>query len=205
VGQLGQHLHNPSRRHLETAYRLLHYIRGTLDYGIVFSKHNKGRGLVGFSDANFAGDQDRHSVGGYIFMLNGNPISWASRRQKTVSLSTEEAELNAASEATREAISLKSLCTELGVLSPKQNVMIKIDNRPALHVINNPGYYGRLKHVDICHKFVMEANQNKVVQVDWCSTDQMYADALTKPLGGPQLDLFRKNVMGNQFLAHLDR
>ena len=108
-------------------------------------------GLVGFSDANFAGDQDRHSVGGYM------------------------------------------------------NVMIKIDNRPALHLINNPGYYVRLKHVDICHKFVMEANKYKVVQVDWCSTDQMYADALTKPLGGPQLDLFRKNVMGNHFLAHLDR
>src|SRR5512141_766207 len=113
------------------------------------------------------------------------------------SMSTEEAELNAASEATREAIALKSLCLELGVIDEKDNVVIKIDNKPAFDAILNPGYYGRLKHVDICHKFVMEANQNGLVKVEWCQKHMMVADPLTKPLGGPQLDFFRSNVMGN--------
>ena len=130
-------------------------------------------------------------------MLDGCPISWASRRQKTISVSTEEAELNAASEATREGIALKSLCLELGVIGEKDNVVIKIDNKPAFDAIINPGYYGRLKHVDICHKFVMEANQNGLVKVEWCPTHQMVADLLTKPLGGPQLDFFRISLMGN--------
>ena len=155
AGALVRSLHNPGKKHLEAAYRMLSYVRKTLDCGVVYKKGGNKSGLIGYSDANFAGDQDRHSIGGYMFMLDGCPISWASRRQKTVSVSTEEAELNAASEATREGIALKSLCSELGVIGEKDDVVIKIDNKPAYDALINPGYYGRLKHVDICHKFVM--------------------------------------------------
>jgi hypothetical protein len=144
---------------------------------------------TGWSDANFANEAD------YVFRLYGNLISWQSRRQRTVSVSTEEAEITAASEATREAYALRGICLACGILSESSNVTLYVDSSPAVTVIQNPGYYGRLKHIDIQQKFVMEAQQQHVVAVKWCGTDAMLADSLTKPSSGKKLEQFYNTVM----------
>jgi hypothetical protein len=113
-----------------------------------------------------------------------------------VSVSTEEAEITAASEATREAYALRGICLACGVMSESNSVTLYVDNSPAVTAIQNPGYYGRLKHLDIQQKFVMEAQQQHIVSVKWCGTDVMLADSLTKPTNGKKLTDFSQTVMG---------
>jgi hypothetical protein len=171
--------------------------RSTLDYCLVYT--NRGvRDVVldSWSDANFANEVDRHSTGSYIFRLYGNLISWQSRRQKTVSVSTEEAEITAASEATREAYALRGICLACGMMSEPQ-CHLHADNSPE-DSDSNPGYYGRLKHLDIQQKFVMEAQQQHIVSVKWCGTDTMLADSLTKPSNGKRLEQFYNTVMDSK-------
>jgi hypothetical protein len=205
ASHLGQFLHKPASRHLTAARGLLRYIRATIHLGLVYKRGEPGKfgshntAVVGFSDANFASDEDRHSVGAYLFMLDGNVIAWTARRMKTVCISTEEAELTAASEAAREAIALRSMCVQIGVMGANQPIVLNVDNSPAVTAIQNPGYYGRLKHLDISQKFCMEAHKNGVIKVQWCSTTDMLADALTKPLSGPQLDMFKAKVMKSKY------
>ena len=207
VSHLGKFLHKPASRHFAAAKTLLDYIRATVHLGLVYRREpckvgaNRNIAVVGYSDSNFASDQDRHSVGAYLFTMDGNAISWAARRIKNLCISTEEAELTAASEATREAIALRSMCIQIGILNTNQPIVLNIDNSPAVAAINNPGYYGRLKHLDIGQKFCMEAHKNGVIKVEWCSTTKMLADALTKPLSGPQLDNFKTRVMKSNYCA----
>jgi hypothetical protein len=197
VGHLGKFLHCPSKVHLDAAFHVLWYVRGTLSYGLVYRSGGARNVVEGWSDANFANELDRHSVGAYVFYLLGNLISWQSRRQKTVSVSTEEAEITAASEATREAYALRGIGVACGILSESDIIPLSVDNSPAVTAIQNPGYYGRLKHLDIQHKFVMEAHQQHIVSVKWCSTVNMLADCLTKPTNGKKLVEFYQSVMSN--------
>jgi hypothetical protein len=110
-------------------------------------------------------------------------------------MSTEEAELTAGGEAAREAIALRSLLVQIGELDSSEPVPLYVDNKPAVTVANNPGYYNRLKHVDVQQKFICEAQTRGEVNVQWCDGTAMVADALTKPLPAPMLDNFRKRIL----------
>jgi hypothetical protein len=87
------------------------------------------------------------------------------------------------------------MCVQCGLPSEKDSIVMHVDNSPAVTAIQNPGYYGRLKHLDIHHKFVIEAHQQHLVDVQWCGADSMLADSLTKPVSGKKLDEFHKSVM----------
>ena len=195
-GHLGKFMQKPGASHLEAARQALRYLASTQSWGLSYARSESGDvDLVGYSDANFAMDQDRHSIGAYCFLLNGGIISWSSHRIKHVCLSTEEAELTAAGEAARELIALRSILVQLGVVNKSVVIPLFVDNKPAVTVATNPGYYNRLKHVDIQNKFICEASEKGLLKVLWCEGSGMVADALTKPLNGPMLDSFRKTVM----------
>jgi hypothetical protein len=132
-----------------------------------------------WSDAHFANEAARHSPWAYLFRLNGSIISWQSRRQKTVSVSTEEAEITAASEAAREANALRLILQEIGLTCHSDKLVLHVDNSPAVHAISNPGYYCRLKHLDVQQKFVMELYKDKVFSVECCRTADILADRLS--------------------------
>ena len=197
AAHLGKFMHAPCNRHIEAARNVFRYLAGTSKFGPLFTLFCSGEGvptLEGFSDANFANDVDRHSMSGYCYTYNGCLVSWGSHRQRNVSLSTEEAELIAGGEAAREGLALRSLLVQIGVLDGSIPVTLFLDNKPAIAVATNPGYYNRLKHVDIQNKFLCEAQASGLLAVRWCQGSDMLADALTKPLGGPLLDQFRKRV-----------
>ena len=104
VHQVSRHCHNPSRTHWTAVKRIIRYLKGTLNYGILY-KHSSTDNLKGYSDSDFASDtSDRKSVSGNIFMMQGGPVSWLSRKQTTVSMSTAEAEYVALSTCAQEAI-----------------------------------------------------------------------------------------------------
>lgn len=111
VGQLSRHNADLRKGHLRVARRVVRYLKGTMEMGLTFGRGaaNPRRpppyGLIGYGDSNFAGDpEDRKSVMGYCFFLNGAVVSWSSKKQRTVSTSTTEAEYIAIGHATRQAV-----------------------------------------------------------------------------------------------------
>jgi hypothetical protein len=180
----------PSTRHWRAAQRILRYLQSASSLGLKFKGSRTPPTLTGFVDADFAGDlDDRRSTTGYIFMFCGGPISWRSRKQRTVALSTTEAEYMAATDAVQEAIALRQLLEELQVRVDGPTQLAE-DNQGAIHLINNNAYHSRTKHIDIKYHFIRNHTNNKTINFTYIPTNNMIADIFTKPLTKP---LFNKH------------
>ena len=173
-----------AKDHWIAGKRVLRYLRGTLNHGIRFQRSK--RDLEGFTDADWgACIEDRRSYTGFAFILGGGPVSWEAKKQRTVALSSTEAEYMALTEATKEAIHLKGFLEELGVRRDS-SVVIFNDNQGAQKLAKNPIFHARTKHIDIRHHFVREALEHGLVQLEYLCTEEMIADVLTKGLPGPK-------------------
>ena len=180
VGLLSQFMTNPSREHWNGVKRIFRYLKGTLNFGLSF-KHSENFELVGFSDADWAGDETtRKSMSGEIFQLGGSPISWASKKQTVVALSTTEAEYIALSLATQEAIWLRNLLSDIH-LKPTTTTMYE-DNQGTIALSKNPTNHSRTKHIDIKYHFIRDMILKKQIDVIYCPTNDMVADIFTKGL-----------------------
>ncbi len=137
--------------------------------------------MVGFSDSDWAGDiESRRSVSGYMFQLCGAPISWKSKKQTSVALSTAEAEYMALSSAAQEAVWLRKFLNELKLKQEAPMVLYE-DNQAAISMARNT-HHGRTRHIDIRYHFVRETVGNGTVELRYCRSNQMLADILTKGL-----------------------
>ena len=189
VGVVSKFNLKPTEAHLTAVKRILRYLKGTADQALKYEKSEDGA-LVGYSDADWAGDlDDRHSTTGNLFLMVGGPISWASKKQATVALSTSEAEYVALSSATQEAIWLRRLLTDLGAVTNGPTMME--DNQGAIAIARNPVAHARTKHIDIRYHFVHEAVQEGTVDLCYCPTNDMFADLLTKSLPRGRLENLR--------------
>ncbi|KAL0314880.1 UNVERIFIED_CONTAM: Retrovirus-related Pol polyprotein from transposon RE1, partial [Sesamum angustifolium] len=147
--------------------------------------------LKGFTDADWAGDaSDRRSTSGYCFNIGSAVVSWCSKKQSTVALSSTEAEYMAATIATQECIWLKRL---IGDIYGKVNytVPIECDNESAIRLASNPVFHGRTKHVEIHHHFVREKVLNQEVELKGIHTNDQVADIFTKALAKPKFESFK--------------
>ncbi|KAJ9526754.1 hypothetical protein QJQ45_017500 [Haematococcus lacustris] len=152
VGALARHMSAPTKQHWLAACSVLCYLKGTADQGLLFGGVS---GLQGYSDADYAGDKDTaRSTTGYIFTLIGGAISWSSRLQPTVAMSTAEAEYMAASSAAKEALWLRKLMRDLQL--DASCVHLGCDNQAAIQLLHNPMATSRAKHIDVHHHFVRE-------------------------------------------------
>ena len=137
--------------------RILRYLKGTADLGLRFVKSENG-GLVGYSDADWAGDVDnRHSTTGVLFLMSGGPVSWLSKKQQIVALSTSEAEYVALSMATQEAVWLRQFLSDLAVSEIGVSTVVMEDNQGTIAIARNPVRHARTKHIDIKYHYVREA------------------------------------------------
>ena len=144
-----------------------------------------------YSDSNWASDTvDRRSITGYISYFGSAPISWSSRKQPTVALSTMEAEYMALAKATCEAIWLRKLSSELGIPTNSPTTIF-IDNQSAMRFAENPVFHGCSKHIDIRHHFVRERLASNEVILNHCANEENVADMFTKPLAKPQFIALR--------------
>jgi hypothetical protein len=168
----------PTEHHWNTAKGVLRYLAATVDCGIMFMK---GAGhVIGYCDSDFAGDVDtRRSTTGYVFLLNGGAVSWSSKLQQTVALSTAEAEYMSAASAVKEALWLRKLMFDFGWRS-SEPIMIRCDNQAALKLLVNPIVSARSKHIDVLHHFARERVARREVCFEYCRTEHMIADCLTK-------------------------
>lgn len=180
VGMLSQFNSCHNKSHWITAKRTLRYLKGTINLNLVFRKDNEK--LTGFVDADWGGCViDRRSYTGSTFILSGASVSWESKKQRTVALSSTEAEYMALTNAAKEAIHLIGFLRELG-FSNIGRVDIFNDNQGAAHLAANPVYHARSKHIDIRHHFIREVLNNHPIKLLYLPTEHMIADILTKPL-----------------------
>ena len=139
VQHLSQFTSNLSPAHWSAIKHMFRYLNGTRNHGIMYGSRNSIPNLEGYSNADWGNDDlDHKSISGYIFLFSNAPISWASRKQRTVAVSTMEAESMAASLATQEAIWLCTLLTEIGLLQNKPT-LLNIDNQSAIDFTKNQG------------------------------------------------------------------
>lgn len=180
-----------SEIHWNCAKRILRYLKGTKSYVLKFTKDNCE--LEGYADADWASNvNDRKSYTGFIFKLSGAAVAWESCKQRTVALSSTEAEYMALSEASKEAIYLRNLLSEL--LDKECCVTIFNDNQSAQKLALNPIFHKRSKHIDVRYHFVRETVSNKLIDVKYIPTTDMTADILTKALPKIKHSMFLENL-----------
>ena len=202
VGNVSKFCTNPTKQHWTAVKRIMRYLKGTTNMGLMYSK-NDCTNCVGYSDADWAGDvNDRKSTSGYLFKISGAPVSWRSKKQSCIALSTAEAEYMALSSAAQEATWLRQLTKDLHN-EPTEPTVIKEDNQAAIRIAKNPESHGRTKHIDIKYHFLREKVMNDVIKLEYCPTNDMIADMLTKGLGREKFERFRDlagiKEMKNQF------
>lgn len=178
---LSQYNSEHTTEHWNHVKRALRYLKSTSHYRLSFQKDNN-LNLTGFVDASWGSDlDDRRSYTGFVFKLANGPISWESRKQKSVALSPAEAEYMAASEATKDAIYSNRLLS--GILRIRANpVKLFCDNQSAIKMANNPVFHNRTKHIDIRYHSIRDAVDEEKVQLFYIPTENMTADVLTKGL-----------------------
>jgi len=189
VNQLAAYTANPSLQHVTALKRVLRYLAGTKNLGITYSKppinyRNNSNLFYGYADAAFANHNDQKSTSGYVFLAAGGVITWKSKKQTTIALSTTEAEYIALSEAGREASWLRNLYGELRYcqISP---TIIKGDNDGSVSMEKNQQFHHRSKHIGIRWHWTRELVEQEILSIQNCRDPEQTADVLTKALPCP--------------------
>ena len=184
VNLVSRFQNNYSKIHWNAVKRIMKYLKSTPHHGIQYMPVSECQNLIGYSDADFAGDMDtRRSTTGYVFMLSNGAITWCTSRQSSVSTSTTESEYIAASTAVKEIMWLRQLLHDIGETSLcGESVTLFIDNQSAIKLIKNPVYHKRTKHIDIKFHFIREKYQDKTINIQYINSNEKLADIFTKAL-----------------------
>jgi hypothetical protein len=188
VGLVSRYMKRPTEMHLQAVKRILRYLRGTTEFGIIYRKGDEGQ-LRAYADSDYAGDvDDRKSTSGFVFMLGTGAVSWSSKKQPVVTLSTTEAEFIAAASCACQGVWLRRILGNIG-LEQVTSTVIYCDNNSAIKLSKNPVLHGRSKHIDVRFHFLRDLTRDGVVELVYCNTQEQIADIMTKPL---KLEAFLK-------------
>lgn len=215
VGRCARFLANPSKAHFRAVHQILLYLKGTVDYKLTYGKDSKA--LVAYSDSDWAGERSsRRSTTGYVFMIYGATVSWTSRLQPTVALSSVEAEYLAMSTAAREMLWLVALLKEIGnqvqgpvnvavtetthalrsgdhgLLLDASVPILASDSAGARVIAANPEHHKRTKHIDVRHHHLRELVQADRLRITTVKGTENPADIFTKALSTVTLHAMAK-------------
>jgi hypothetical protein len=193
VQQVCLHMHDPREPHLAALKRLLRYLRGTVDYGLLLHRSTSSE-LVVYTDVDWAGCPDtRRSTSGYAVFLGGNLVFWSSKRQPVVSRSSAEAEYRAVANGVAEAAWLRQLLAELH--SPlSRSTLVYCDNVSVVYLSTNPVQHQRTKHVEIDLHFVRDWVAVGDVRVLHVPATSQFANIFTKGLPSSTFAEFRSSL-----------
>ena len=150
VSLLSRFQANPGIDHWAALMHVIGYIKNTMDYGLTYSR-SSDLSPTAFVDADYGGCRDtRRSTSGYVFLMAGGPVTWSSKRQTTVALSTVEAEYVAMSRCAQQMVWMHSWLDEAEIEHSLPGI-IKGDNRGAIALTKNTKDHGKVKHIDIRH------------------------------------------------------
>ncbi|XP_055526933.1 uncharacterized protein LOC129719564 [Wyeomyia smithii] len=173
--------------------RILRYVKGSLDIGLKFQADDEAPVLSVFCDADWANNVvDRRSVTGYILKVFGCTAVWGTKKQQSVSLSSNEAELVALCAAVCEGLWLKRLMKELGY--EIDTIPYFEDNQSTIRIVREPKARSRLKHIDVKYQFVCDLVQQGHIELQYVSTVQQEADIMTKGLPAAQFRRLREKL-----------
>jgi transposase InsO family protein len=192
VSSVSRYAANPTKAHMAAVKRIFSYLRGTLDLQLTF--RGELTDLVGYSDSDWGGDPITHrSTAGFVFNIGSGAISWSSKRQPTIALSTCEAEYQAQTQAAKEAVWLRSLLQDLNPIErTPYATIIYCDNQGAIALAKDPKFHPRTKHIAIQHHWVREKIAEQVVDLEYVQTSKQVADGLTKALPKDAFEAFRE-------------
>ena len=154
---------------------------------------SKNAGIEAYVDADWASQPHRHSMSGYVVLLNGGPVAWSARKQSLIALSTAEAEYIALTSVAREVLFLQALVDEL-YGTTQDSIPIFCDNQGAISLASNNKFHGRTKHIDLRYHYIRELVKNGTLHLEYCPTEENLADAFTKALPRPRLEKLRAKM-----------
>jgi hypothetical protein len=196
IGKLSQFMSKPARHHGHALKFLMRYLRSTVKQKLRYGPGGVDKHLGVYSDADWASDKtDRKSVSGSVTMLYGGPISWSSKKQKSVATSSCESEYMALAACTKQGQWLAQTLRDLGlgkyVGKNSAKVQMYGDNQGAIALAKNPHLHERSKHIDISYHFIRDLVEKGRVSIEYIPTEDMIADGMTKPLQRVKFERFR--------------
>lgn len=190
----------PTRKCWNGLIHVIKYLKGSIDKKIIYRQGEIKSPLpIGYSDSDWAGPSTgRKSIGGFMFLYGGAPISWQSKKQTCVATSSNEAEYIAASEAAKEAIWLRRVCIDMGIRLPRPDgqadgisppITLNMDNQGAIALTSTEGTK-RSKHIDIRYHHIRDLQAMGMISIKNVRSEEMAADGLTKILRTEQFNHF---------------
>ena len=171
---------NPKQSHLSAVKRIMRYLLGTINLGLWYPK-NSTCNLIGYSDSDFAGSKtDRKSTSGTCQFIGSALVSWHSKKQNSVALSTAEAEYISAGSCCAQILWMKQQLSDYGILLDR--IPIRCDNTSAINLSKNPVQHSRTKHIEIRHHFLRDHVLKGDCVLEFVDTKNQLADIFTKPL-----------------------
>jgi len=181
VGLCARYQSNPKASHLLAVKRIIKYVSGTINYGLNYTR-DTSLVLVGYCDADWGGNlDDRRSTTGGVFFLGSNLISWHSKKQNCVSLSSTQSEYIALGSCCTQLLWMRQMGLDYGMTFPDP-LLVKCDNESAIAISKNPVQHSVTKHIAIRHHFVRELVEEKQITVEHVPTEIQLVDIFTKPL-----------------------
>ena len=196
VGQLARHMAAPTTDHWDSATRVARYLMTTAAEGITYQVGSL-MPLMGYADASYAADEDdRRSVGAAVFFVAGGPVSWRSRTQSIVALSSTEAEYIALCEAAQDSVFLRRLYAAM-TGREERPVHLREDSQPCIAIASDATLVKRAtRHVQVKYHFIRQCVADGTVKLSNVPSARMVADILTKALPRPQFRVLRKLMLG---------
>src|SRR5260370_25281693 len=189
---MSQFMVNPSEDHIQKSLHIVRYINMHINAKIIYDGQNQ-EGFIAYADADWASDPiNRKSVTGNIIKLAGGAVSWVSRKQKTVALSSTEAEYMCLSDTTRQIVWIESLFKELNFNI--KEIALCGDNQGAIFLASNPAQEHRSKHIDIQYHYIRECVEEKKVILHYVPTTEQIAGIMTKCLSHEKFNKFRNQL-----------
>jgi hypothetical protein len=182
VRELARFMSNYGQRHFEAAKHLLRYLQGTRTRGIIYGNSTHVTPIFrSFANSDWAMSEDRKSISGYLIDCGGGPISWSSKQQGVIALSSCEAEYISCTHCARQIIWLRSLFRELGFNQDNPSILY-CDNQGTVACTHDPHSHSRMKHIDLRAHFIRDCVNRRIIDVHHIPGVENPADLLTKPL-----------------------
>jgi hypothetical protein len=177
-------LANPKKIHCNMVRQILYYLRQQPLRPLVYRKYQNPQ-LEVYCDSSYANNDDYSSISGFAVMFGKNLVSWSSKKQPVIALSSTEAEYVAATGASQEALWFQGLLQEIGI--NQETIIIYEDNESCIKLAQNPQEFNRTRHIQVKYHFIRLLVKENKIKLLPIRTKHQLADIFTKGVNGPRL------------------
>ena len=188
---LSQYLDAPHTTHLHAIIRVFHYLSGTKDYKLTLSGLNTT--ITGYSDSDWVSQIHHHTISGFAFFIGMGVVSWSSKKQPIVTLSSTKAEYVALKHSSKDIIWIHKLLFKFSTIFPTTlPTTLYCDNQGVIHLSKDSTFHGRTKHIDVPFHFICQTISQGHIAFLYCPTNNMIVDTFTKPLAHFKFEKFHQ-------------